>query len=474
MVDFKDIWEDVLSETDLKKQDWLKPEASTLEGVMNEIQAGKKKRDKLWLFVLFGLALIVVSFLTFSKSTSNLWTESQQTNIEEKYDHSPLKEEIYIDNGLSVSDPTADPNQQLQLQPQQPDLPKPKVFASTIELNQARLSTNLYERRNGSEMSSKIGSNSSINWKNASPSVDGPSSLLIDEIVKPTQLASLLILDTTVPFLKSKSRDFVISNEMSTKSETNRLNGSIISILLGLNNSNLNLNPNYNFALEPADFFKESRIDHQIGLLYEKQLFQRWNLSLGLQYLSRSLNSGHNSDITYDLNNEIQEANNDFDLTLATPYGFMRSSHIISRTNDDVQSTTVLGSDFKSRHRTKELIFNASVSLNLLDHEAFSIAPLVGFSFNKVLSNQHELIVANTNHSAFEFTQSAIESPEIGLRTYYLSAIGGLDIRYELSARHQLGLLFLHREALTPLYEQDDYSSYSSSQEFNLIFGYKF
>ena len=165
---------------------------------------------------------------------------------------------------------------------------------------------------------------------------------------------------------------------------------------------------------------------------------------------------------------------NDFQLTLATPFGFINSDHTVSRSSSFNDQTTLLTANFKSQHRTREISINANVGFDIFHHSKFSLVPSFGLAYNRILNLDHSLISRETNHDAFDFKTSSIESNETGLNKSYLSLLGGLELNYQLGRGYSLGLSFVHREGVTPIYLESDFSSFEQAREFNFLLSYDF
>ena len=200
-----------------------------------------------------------------------------------------------------------------------------------------------------------------------------------------------------------------------------------------------------------------------VELSVEKMLGQR--LSVGVSGLieSSSFNSGHNSIIDYNINNETEHQMNQFDVIMASPLGFLESNIVVARSTDANEHTD-LTIDLNNSHSTTNIDFGLYAQIEILQYRNFSLSNQSGIGFNYLSNITNSLDHFSTSETGFISHSSEIlkNQSHLNLLRSYINI--GINLEYKFSRSICLGVNHQFRQDFNPIYSDGDFSTLISRQ----------
>ncbi len=217
----------------------------------------------------------------------------------------------------------------------------------------------------------------------------------------------------------------------------------------------------YTSDLSPFDFNYQDNFGYAARLQASKPLTKILSLELGLDYERVNISSGHNSNIEYTIQNEPgADQVNDYEVSLATPYGLMKTEFTFFRNAEVEDETVALLVDFKNEH----LIQNLRIPLSLRVHPLGRYGKLrpvlgAGLGTNYLLELRNAPSSINTNHSAvhYQYGSAVMLDQDIKRWHFDLSLDAGFDITLLDGLDLQLNYQF--SKGLSPLFELEKYKT---------------
>jgi len=237
----------------------------------------------------------------------------------------------------------------------------------------------------------------------------------------------------------------------------------ILAVSTGLSNWNFDLNSNYVTALQPADFHFTRGQGYFVEIGLERSISSRFRLG-GVLSLDRNVfESGHNSIIDYDRNNEGADKTNGFDLTMASPLGFLESNIVVARSVDAADNTN-LTIDLDNSHTITNVDLGIYADVDLLTYKNISIGTQFGGGLNYLSSITNSLDHFSTSESGFNSHGSIILSDQSAinsLRPYYSI---GLNLNYNCSPSTVIGVGHQYRQDANSIFQSGEFSTLVSRQ----------
>ena len=231
----------------------------------------------------------------------------------------------------------------------------------------------------------------------------------------------------------------------------------------GSSNWNFSLNNNYLTSLDPADFRFSKGLGYFVELSIEKMLSQR--LSVGVSGLieSSSFNSGHNSIIDYNINNETEHQMNQFDVIMASPLGFLESNIVVARSTDANEHTDLI-IDLNNSHSITNIDFGFYAQIEILQYRNFSLSNQSGIGFNYLSNITNSLDHFSTSETGFISHSSEIlnNQSHLNLLRSYINI--GINLEYKFSRSICFGVNHQFRQDFNPIYSDGDFSTLISRQ----------
>lgn len=226
----------------------------------------------------------------------------------------------------------------------------------------------------------------------------------------------------------------------------------------GLSNWNFDLNNNYLTALEPADFNFTDGQGFFVELGVERRLSNCISIGVYGSIDRITFESGHNSSINYILDIENDNHTEGFDLTMASPIGFLQSNIVVAR-SVDADSHTPLTIDLNNVHTITNADLGMYADIKLLGYNRFNLSTQLGGGLNYLTKITNTLNSFNTSEAGFDSHSSKILSDQSDiqkLRTYYNL---GFNLDYSWSKTTSIGASYQLRQDLNAIYNSGDFST---------------
>jgi hypothetical protein len=499
------IWKDRFNEPSLENENWLDADKSVLDNVMKEV-APRRRKYLLWWFmggiiILSGLVLMAVNMNVFDTATQN--KSLIKTNKENR---SPETENEIMLSGKVVNAETRKPvvkennstplpssssvnNKTQNTGTQSTFAASKKKETKTInssgdivdKSNKAPIKAGekkANNKRSSFEMTAPVDKNADPSENNTLAQIDtvienkARMSLIADLPILPVSVPGLLPIETRHVATQDMPFVLLLSSMIEPQQSSKKYE---IAIIAGAGLWSFNLNNNYETALDPADFSHDRGRSWSTDLQFRKDINNRLGLFAGLMIESVEFHSGHNSQITYDIHNEMNNmASNHFDLTMASPIGFMMSDIEIERRSVDELPATDLVVDLSSTHEIRNLDIHAGLSFKAWQSQRLDIYTMAGLGMNNFLTTSNRLDSFNVNHSAFGTRSGHVYEGQSNVNNISMYSMLGLQLRYEIAVTYSIGLEMSWRNNLQVIYSEVDFSTQLDRYHIGLQFAKKF
>ncbi len=508
---FNDIWKNRFNDGDIPSGDWNMPDDEVWGNIMSEVPV-KDDRRKLvfWIFGSSLMALLILSYFSFFENTKTGISEIKPINQEIENSKGLIQDQ---DNALKNIEPQANENNNTESSKLDDKiLPEAKLDLLTIEQN-VKSSPDLVKERKGSD--NKIPSISSTTVTSANGSTIEFNTIAKDyislssnegeEVGRPQAAKSGVPVVNSIDKkddLKSKSKEADVSRilgdlsllpmyvfEMNIKEEEYPMpKDAKINIQNFSKKSKLRLgvevgavlwqhkiSDQYQSDLAPFDFNYSDDIGWYSSLNVEIPANNFVAFFGGVQYEQIETTSGHNSALAYDVNSENINQSNDYDLSLATPYGLSEASFRFNRNEAILGDEIDLLVDFNSRHRIQNLSIPIGVKI-FPTGQRKRIVPVVsvGMGTNYLVSISNDIHSIDTHHDAIQYKRdgsSSFQSPD--LKQLHFDFRLGLGFGYNITRDIQASINANWSKGLNPIFEQNNYKTSINRYHLSLGLNYK-
>lgn len=456
----------------LKGEDWLLPSDDLFESIESSIQIDQKKKNRgiwVWLLSLLLISGTLSYLLTNTNIGGNLLTNKGNTEYHTTSKSSFVRiNDVNKLNSKNLFSKVGSDNKEIatsiieyNVEKSTTDLTIPFISSTsdkTTSVSVLEKSFNLNTRTNRRDrdlenlaFTAVIGSNTA----NIEKSLTVKTKKISNNLARIASINCSLIRKKVPPFFHEFS---YIPNE-----DVNQASDWRIKFSSGSSNWNFSLNNNYLTSLDPADFRFSKGMGYFVELSVEKMLGQR--LSVGVSGLieSSSFNSGHNSIIDYNINNETEHQMNQFDVIMASPLGFLESNIVVARSTDANEHTD-LTIDLNNSHSTTNIDFGLYAQIEILQYRNFSLSNQSGIGFNYLSNITNSLDHFSTSETGFISHSSEIlkNQSHLNLLRSYINI--GINLEYKFSRSICLGVNHQFRQDFNPIYSDGDFSTLISRQ----------
>ena len=456
----------------LKGEDWLLPSDDLFESIESSIQNDQKKKNRgiwVWLLSLLLISGTLSYLLTNTNIGGNLLTNKGNTEYHTTSKRSFVRiNDVNKLNSKNLFSKVGSDNKEIatsiieyNVEKSTTDLTIPFISSTsdkTTSVSVLEKSFNLNTRTNRRDrdlenlaFTAVIGSNTADIEK----SLTVKTKKISNNLARIASINCSLIQKKVSPFFHEFS---YIRNE-----DVNQVSDWRIKFSSGYSNWNFSLNNNYLTSLDPADFRFSKGMGLFVELSVEKMLSQR--LSVGVSGLieSSSFNSGHNSIIDYNINNETEHQMNKFDVIMASPLGFLESNIVVARSTDANEHTN-LTIDLNNSHSTTNIDFGLYAQIEILQYRNFSLSNQSGIGFNYLSNITNYLDHFSTSETGFISHSSEIlkNQSHLNLLRSYINI--GINLEYKFSRSICLGVNHQFRQDFNPIYSDGDFSTLISRQ----------
>ena len=467
MAKWSEIWNKRFKKPLLADQDWLEPREDIFENILQATEPRKRKHVAFWWIVGFGVSmLLIIAGIQFKQSSGN--------DIQQLVDkvQEPATSPLVWDANKQDTDNQLKSTNILPSKTELSNDMNPKHGQSLIQSSQKStfsLSSRPIQKENAMGTRAFIRTESELVSSQLSEETFGTLNRyhLISETESVKGINNLAI-----PFFEMRDRllrSTPQTVDLESKKPLSKQWG--VSVYAGLNHARHAINTNYAFALAPADFYADDGEGWQLGVAISRNLGSRLDVNLSLDYTVQNYASGHNSELIYHTAQEENLYSQSYDLTLATPFGFVQSDFVLSRSADYESQTTVLDAVFGSVHRVSALHAHVSMDYSLIQKNRWSFAISGGIGASYVLSIHNRLSSVDTQHEFIHYNGGAISKDQESTRRLLPNLLSGIKV----SRVMHTGSLFAniqYRYSTRSFFRQDEFSSQLHGMYANI--GYQF
>ena len=485
---FDDIWNNRFNSEDLPSEEWSMPDDKVWSSISQEISIEEKKRPW-WMFWLTGLVLLIVTVCVLGLKI-------------DKDEVSELSRPVVSSASISqvVSDEKdAQPTNKVQ------DLTEEIKSAETYKIKEARNTPKVKESEKATKIQktffrsiNRQGPKESVNFFSIKSKTIFSSSEVKDSFNKPAinkgqvktgiNLVSQNNLEkekndfkTLLPLtllkglvLPKVDQNLDLSEKLKLNSYNKQLNTDLsnkhfnLSVNAGLQFWSHKVSETYLGDLSPFEFTHTDNTGWTAGLNLEYEISKKISLFLHPNYEQVITSSGHNSNLEYKLNEE-QENSNNYNLNLATPFGFSEADFFLLRLSDISENNVDLLVDFTSEHTIRNIALPLGIKVNLFDVKRLNAFVTLGGAVNHILEIKNSIKNIHTNHSAFVYQNQGTSSyMKADVNKWHFDVRAGLGLDYSLLDNLKISLAYNYIKGLNPIFELNDYKTKVDRNQFQI------
>jgi len=480
MPDKNNIWYKAFNNPELKEEKWLEPSDALFAQISDEVYGKKKKRRRLayWILGLSTfLGLLVISWLFIDTNQSQLLSSLEETEktretllVETQENDLSSNSETYaaanegiantesnkinpsINNNISPS--IADSVNETESSYSSVTNSKSNTYSSDHFLSSQQLKNTLVK----SDIILETGLNNSISKSGESPIVKTRKGIFSNKNILNLNALPKAFLATLL-FEREMDFDFMIM-PLEIHDQNKSVRKNIIGWTTGLSQWNFNLNNSYESALNPADFDFNDGGGWNTGLLYKRELSEKWHFSTLAQIEKIRSNSGHNSSVDYNPDQEINgNMANELDLMMASPFGFIESNLVISRGSNANLDSLNLVLDLHNEHEITNLSWQIGIDYQLLNSSFVNIGTTSNIGLNYFSAVTNNLSSFDIDREGFVSGSTMINSDQQNINTVTPFVDLGITLNRSLSKNMNTGFIFSYRKTMSPIYSEGDFST---------------
>jgi hypothetical protein len=470
MLDQDNKWKDRFNETSLDGEEWLKASDHVLENIIQQIEEKPNRKIPFWIWLIGLGALLCLSVIIMSSSKLSSEAQISKAPESQKLQIIPSDNSTAAESTLEEYTESKDVNGRDGYK-STPIIPEKDeaVAQEPGNLNRASQQKTIYKssasygtiKRTSSNTSSptvKENAYSTIpaeRLEEENKTFDLPSNRL-NNLSAAKKIESL---EPTLPDKQSSliNPEFAFAEDIEPS--VNKRNIAL-GIFLGSSLWDFNLNSNYSTALDPADFRHDNGKALSFGLELMYEINSRLSVFGQIGIENVVFHSGHNSGLSYDSANEINNAPyNHYDLLMASPVGFMNSSISVQRNTVDELPATDIVVDLNSTHRITNIDMGIALSLNVLKTPAFNLNVDFMGGINNFSSVRNSLENFTVNNSSLQAFGGMVDSSQE--RIDDMTPYAGLGVRAmrQLNREYTISLSLGYKSNLEPIYSENDFST---------------
>jgi opacity protein-like surface antigen len=471
---FDEIWKNRFNESDVPIGDWNTPDDELVWSSIAAQLPGKEKRRLLWLWWVFGLALLMalifgILWTNQHKSISDNQEQTDKTeqvernqlaiggeDITERLELSEEKKDLDDRRGIlpasanslpQVDNTVAEPREKAEPANESTVIPQPESYENTVNAIDKVAIAN-------TEKQDVVLKNEEERAETSTITADNE---VIEEAFVPTVYDRMDELTTLWAAVESEQeRQTTLPELVEKKQKKFRLNTALST---GASYWKHRISEQYTTDLSPFDFNYTDEIGWQSRLNAQFDLNDRLAIFGGFQYERIRNTSGHNSALNYSLQTE-HDNSNDYTENLATPYGPAELSFRFARDEAVAEENVGLWVDFQSSH----LIENWSIPLGLMVYpigrkQLFTPAVTLGFGFNYLSSIANSVNYIETNHDAIQYDAEGSVFAQPSINNWHYDIRLGLGFQYRLNTYLQVQLSYDWTRGLNPIFQQEAYET---------------
>ncbi len=446
----------------LEGEDWLMPSDEVfdaIEGVVYADDKSSKRRFPFWLWLLPLLLISSLAFIFFNNDSGVEFAEIQNNELKD------VNEINSVDQPKSITTVPEDIDQE----------PSSKTKSSYLVadiVNQRGQTRNTGTKFSlGSTVvplvnfTERFSSNihtaeNHINIDHEEVTINNNTIAVSDlnQVTSRVGYDKLLLLQNLALLPIRSQLELPIQNLIDVENQVGMNNHWSYKFSSGISLWNFNLSNNYLVALQPADFSHSDGLGYFVELGIERTVTQRFSIGLLASVDRNEFDSGHNSVINYDLSTEQDNKTKGFDLTMASPLGFLESNIVVAR-SVDASNNTNLVIDLDNRHRVTNFDLGLYTDIRLLEYGGLGLSTQMGVGLNYLSHVSNSLNRFSTSEAGFDSHSSTIVSDQSDLKRVRTYLGLGLNLEYDFSSVTNVGLQYQLRRDMNSIYQSGDFST---------------
>lgn len=478
---FEEDIKDIFDSSSLENEGWLEPNDDLFEKISEQVYADREVKRKnipfylKWLLLVFVFGGIIYSFI-FLKKKEHPINEWATIISSDKNSYSENEPQINYNDIQNVPAIPHSSNPVMTLKKSE-SKPRNSGNISSNDDNDAFGLTSQSEGNSGIQNSDIYQNHINdilLNNTEKSSNVKNQAKVTFEQNKKlANPLNPITPLNLFIPSLITENKFLPLPIPKLVLSDENSLWETTFSF--GLNLRDFKLNKSYSTALDPADFSFQASVGWISKLTIQRNLSKKLQLKLGIAYEDIEFKSGHNSQVSYALEEETSLHTNNISLTMASPVGFIGSSIILQRAlNSQVEPVTNLLIDLKNVHRMLQLNYSLGINIRQQLSPIYVIELDAGFGIAHIIGVRNKLISVESNNPDFEFKSSEILKNQSNIQKIRPAYNIGLNIDHRISTSQYIGFQYSFSQDLKPIFKLGDFSSSMFGHQITLRFTQSF
>ncbi|NNL90740.1 MAG: hypothetical protein HKO66_00775 [Saprospiraceae bacterium] len=467
MLENDNIWQEKFNEESLDSEAWLTPNANLFDSITHSIEIANKKKKRKWIILFFIIGLMPLLLLLLPSnpnrsgainSTDDLITELDSPSVDkEKQEFVNNSETSIIADLKNIEPVTINDNSKItnSTPPNSNNsngvndkVQKNENLIIGIDNNQENLEdTNESYSNNEHQISHEL----SLNKRTKS----NPSSELrvLKQLLPIKRIDFLPLPVVQIPLINLPDNKTIGVAPTPFKRK---------KVQVGFTSEfwNFNLNNNYVTALNPADFNHGNGIGYSAFINFSQSITKKLYFNYGVALQQITFESGHNSSIAYDLSNEAENGmSNQFDLTMASPLGFLNSEVLIQRQSIANDAITDLAIDLNNEHSLTTIDLFVGLNYKVLNYRKLSLGLGIKGGINQLLRINNKLASVNTNHSNFLSESTIITKDQNSIKNLTPYFGSSMNLEFNIDDNNGIGITASLSNSLNPIYQEGDFST---------------
>lgn len=231
-------------------------------------------------------------------------------------------------------------------------------------------------------------------------------------------------------------------------------------------------NNEYKLAVEPAAYRNSNYSSLEWDFSLTKSINTKLSIYGTIGYSSATFTSGHNANVNYDLDQEV-DMSNTLDIDMATPLGFINSEIIIRRDELDLSGGNML-MDLHNEHQLNDLYADLGIKYNIISYKNIGLSLLGGLGHRYTLNINNTLGRIDLSESGYSY-QSTVSNdlPQYLNRNRWYSQCG-TSLDWNIGRQSLLNVKAGYRYQWNNIYQQDGFSVRMSDVKLSLGYAHQF